>query len=100
MAPTAESIERKLRVEGTKTGRVTALNLPDQIEQSRALGILSEQEAKFLVEYDRKVMDIVNVDDFESHELGVATQEAPAESDAAAQATQNDYRIRNSKYSI
>jgi len=100
MAPVAESLERKLRVEGQKTGRVTALNLHDQIEQSRALGILSEQEANFLVEYDRQVMDIVNVDDFAPHELGLASQEAPAESDAAADATQNDYRIHDSKCSI
>ena len=100
MAPVAESLERKLRVEGQKTGRVTALNLPDQIEQSRALGILSEQEANFLVQYDRQVMDIVNVDDFAPHELGLASQEAPAESDAAAQATQNDYRMHDSKCSI
>jgi acyl-CoA dehydrogenase len=69
-APTAESIERKLRVEGTRTGRITALELTAQIEEARALGILSEYEAQFLAEYDAKVMDIVNVDDFESDELG------------------------------
>jgi hypothetical protein len=40
--------------------------------QARELGVLSEHEALFLAEYDRKVMDIVNVDDFESHELGMA----------------------------
>jgi len=71
MAPVAESLERKLRVEGVKTGRVRALDLAGQIEQSRALGILNEQEALFLAEYDRKVMAIINVDDFAAHELGV-----------------------------
>jgi acyl-CoA dehydrogenase len=75
MASMAETIERKLRVEGQKTGRVTALDLVSQIEQARALGILSEYEAQFLAEYDRKVMDIVNVDDFEAHELGTAATE-------------------------
>jgi acyl-CoA dehydrogenase len=78
MAPMAETIEKKLRVEGRKTGRVSALNLADQIEQGRALGVLSEHEAQFLSEYDRKVMDIVNVDDFAPHELGVV---APTEPD-------------------
>jgi acyl-CoA dehydrogenase len=76
MAPMAESIEKKLRVEGRKTGRVSALNLADQIEQARALGVLSEHEAQFLAEYDRKVMDIVNVDDFAPHELGIAGVES------------------------
>jgi acyl-CoA dehydrogenase len=75
MASMAETIERKLRVEGQKTGRVTALDPAGQIEQARALGILSEYEAQFLAEYDRKVMDIVNVDDFEAHELGTAATE-------------------------
>ena len=36
----AEPLERRLRVEGQKTGRITALDLPGQIEQARALGIL------------------------------------------------------------
>ncbi len=72
MAPKAETLERKLRVEGQKTGRISALNLAGQIEQARELGILSEHEALFLSEYDRKVMDIVNVDDFASHELAQA----------------------------
>ena len=72
MAPMAESFEKKLRVEGQKTGRVRALDLAGQIDQSRALGILSEHEALFLADYDRKVMAIINVDDFAAHELGLA----------------------------
>jgi acyl-CoA dehydrogenase len=72
IAPMAESLEKKLRVEGQKTGRVRALDLAGQIEQSRALGILSEHEALFLADYDRKVMAIINVDDFAAHELGLA----------------------------
>jgi len=72
MAPVAEPLEKKLRVEGQKTGRVSALDLPAQIEQGRALGILSEQEAQFLADYDRRVMAIVNVDDFAPEELGLA----------------------------
>jgi acyl-CoA dehydrogenase len=72
MAPMAESLERKVRIEGQKTGRVDALELSGQIEQARTLGILSEHEALFLSDYDRKVMAIVNVDDFAPDELGMA----------------------------
>jgi acyl-CoA dehydrogenase len=72
MAPMAESLERKVRIEGQKTGRVAALDLAGQVEQARALGILSEHEALFLSDYDRKVMAIVNVDDFAPDELGMA----------------------------
>jgi acyl-CoA dehydrogenase len=72
MAPMAETLERKLRVEGQKTGRVRAPELAAQIEQCRSLGILDEQEALFLADYERRVTAIINVDDFAAHELGVA----------------------------
>jgi acyl-CoA dehydrogenase len=71
---TAEPIEKRIRVEGTKTGKVTALDLPGQITEAVAAGIITETEAAFLRDYDRKVMDLINVDDFAQHELGVAAQ--------------------------
>ena len=70
----AEPIEKRIRVEGVKTGRVTALDLPGQIQQAFAAGIITETEAAQLREYDRKVMDLVHVDDFEPHELGTQSQ--------------------------
>ena len=70
LAEAAEPLERKLRIEGQKAGRLKALELADQIEEARALGILSETEANLLAEFDRRVMQIVHVDDFEPHELG------------------------------
>jgi acyl-CoA dehydrogenase len=70
LAPAAELIEKKLRVEGIRTGRVGAFDLPGQIEQGRALGILTAVEADTLRRYDELVMDIVNVDEFEPDELG------------------------------
>ncbi len=73
---TAEPIEKRIRVEGQKTGKVTALDLPGQITQSLALGIITETEAAMLREYDRKVMDLINVDDFAPHELGVSAEPA------------------------
>jgi acyl-CoA dehydrogenase len=80
MSQTAEPLEKRLRVEGVKTGRITALDLPGQVQQGLALGILSETEAALLRDYDRKVMHLINVDDFAPHELGVQAQpgrEAP-----------------------
>ena len=77
LSQTAEPIEKRIRVEGVKTGKVTALDLPGQITQALAAGIISETEAASLREYDRKVMDIVNVDDFAPNELGVQAQPAP-----------------------
>jgi acyl-CoA dehydrogenase len=77
LAVAAEPLEKRLRVEGVKTGRITALDLPGQIEQAAALGLLDPAEAELLRDYDRKVMDIVNVDDFSSEELMAAVQAEP-----------------------
>jgi acyl-CoA dehydrogenase len=67
----AEPLEKRIRVDGVKTGRVTALDLPGQITQAASLGIINEAEAELLRDYDAKVLDIINVDDFAPHELGV-----------------------------
>jgi acyl-CoA dehydrogenase len=65
----AESLEKRIRVEGVKTGRVTALDLPGQISQALGLGLLSEPEAAVLRDYDAKVSNLIDVDDFAPHEL-------------------------------
>jgi acyl-CoA dehydrogenase len=70
----AEPLEKRVRVDGVKTGRVSALDLPGQIRQALNLGIISEAEASLLVDYDAKVMNIINVDDFAPHELGVGAE--------------------------
>ena len=76
LAVQLEPLEKRIRVEGVKTGKVTALDLPGRIQQALAAGIVSETEAAALRDYDRKVMDLINVDDFEPHELG--TQALPS----------------------
>lgn len=81
LADTAEPLEKRVRVEGVKTGRITALDLPGQIQQALAAGILSETEAAVLRDYDKRVMDLIHVDDFDSSEL------------AAAAAARDDVRI-------
>ena len=83
LARDAEAIEQRIRVEGVKTGRVNALDLPGRIEQALAARIISETEAAALRDYDAKVMELVRVDDFEPHELGTAAQ--AAEDASAAQ---------------
>src|SRR3954465_2146979 len=79
MAQSAEPVEKRIRVDGVKTGKVTALDVPGQIAQALGVGIISETEAAMLRDYDRKVMDLISVDAFEPHELA-AQAEQPAES--------------------
>jgi len=76
LAVQLEPLEKRIRVEGVNTGRITALDFPARIQQALAAGILSETEAAALREYDRKVMDIINVDDFEPQELAARAQPA------------------------
>jgi acyl-CoA dehydrogenase len=79
----AEPLEKRIRVEGVKTGLVTALELPGQIEQALAAGLITAAEATMLREYDRKVMEIIDVDDFASEELMAAVQTEPKAPGAA-----------------
>jgi acyl-CoA dehydrogenase len=69
LTPQAEAIEKKMRVEGVKTGRIASLDLPHQIDEALALSIISAEEAAFLKDYDAKVMNLINVDEFTSAEL-------------------------------
>lgn len=74
LSETAEPLEKRIRVEGVKTGKVTALDLPGQIQQALAVGILSETEAAMLRDYDRRVMDLINVDDFSTEDMAAGHQ--------------------------
>ena len=69
----AEPLEKRIRVDGVKSGRVTALDLPEQIAQALSLGILNGAEAAVLRDYDAKVSHLIKVDDFAPHELGAGT---------------------------
>ena len=53
---------------------MTALEVSGQIAQALSAGIISDTEAAMLRDYDRKVMELISVDDFESHELGAQAQ--------------------------
>jgi acyl-CoA dehydrogenase len=76
LAETAEALEKRVRVDGVKTGRVTALDLPGRINQALDLGIIDAAEAATLRAYDAKVLALVDVDDFAPHELGVDANRA------------------------
>lgn len=69
LALRAEPVERKLRVEGVKSGRIKALDMPSQIAEGERLGILTAEEAALLLDYDAKIMRIINVDDFAPADL-------------------------------
>jgi acyl-CoA dehydrogenase len=69
LSSAAESLEKRIRVAGVKTGRVTALDLPGQITQASSMGILSDAEAGILRDYDAKVSNLIIVDDFAPQEL-------------------------------
>jgi len=77
LSMTAEPLEKRIRVEGVKTGRITALDLPGQIEQALAAGLIDATEAATLRHYDRKVMELIHVDDFTTEELMAAVQAEP-----------------------
>ena len=70
LAEPAEALEKRIRVEGVKTGRVTALDLPGQVRQALELGIITAVEAESLRSFDAKVMELVGVDDFAPGEIG------------------------------
>jgi acyl-CoA dehydrogenase len=78
LADAAEPLERRIRVEGVKTGRIHALDLPHQIDEALEIDLITVAEAELLRDYDRKVMDLINVDDFDPREL------APHAEDTAA----------------
>ncbi len=78
LSDAAEPLERRIRVEGIKTGRVTALNLPQQIEEALEIGLVTEAEANVLREYDQKVMELINVDDFDPRDLSPHPEQTAA----------------------
>ena len=78
MADAAEPLERRIRVEGVKTGRIRALDLPHQIDEALEIDLITVTEAELLRDYDRKVMDIINVDDFDPRELAPHAEETAA----------------------
>jgi len=78
LAQGSEPLEKRIRVEGVKTGRIQATDFPTQIEEALALGLLTPAEADVLRDYDRKVMELIHVDDFDPAELAAEAHEPAA----------------------
>jgi acyl-CoA dehydrogenase len=76
LAQSAEPLEKRIRVEGVKTGRIKATDYPAQIEEALALGLLTGSEAGLLRDYDRKVMELIHVDDFDATDLAAGSEAA------------------------
>ncbi len=86
LAEAVEPIEKRIRIDGIKTGKVTALDLPGQIQQAVAAGIISETEGAALRDYDRKVLELIHVDDFAQDELGTQSEPRSAAAPLAGSA--------------
>jgi acyl-CoA dehydrogenase len=65
-----EPLERRLRVDGLRSGRVTALDFAGQVAQAREIGLLDDDQARQLLAHDALIMQIIHVDDFDPRELG------------------------------
>ena len=87
LADTAEPLEKRIRVEGVKTGKHHRARSPGQIQQALAAGILSETEAAMLRDYDRRVMEIIHVDDFTTEEMAAGERPDRRQSARRASAT-------------
>lgn len=68
-------IERKVD-RAIQRGTVTALSFSEQIAQANQLGILTNQEAASLLEYDRRALALIQVDDFTFETRGIDAKPA------------------------
>src|SRR5690606_14728618 len=62
-------IERKIH-EARRAGRIKREDVPGQIDEAERLGVIDSAEAEQLREFDRTVMALTAVDDFDVSELG------------------------------
>ncbi|MEE8464159.1 MAG: acyl-CoA dehydrogenase [Gammaproteobacteria bacterium] len=85
MAVAAAPVEKILR-KAVKDGTVIAPHPLEQIDEAVSAGILTKEQGKTLRELDDAVMELVRVDDFESHELGTLTSELQSAMDQPADA--------------
>ncbi len=76
----AEPLEKRLRVDGIRTGRITAVEVAGQIDEAVAIGLLNAAEGELLRRHDALIMSVIHVDDFAPDEIGTR----PAGPDAGA----------------
>ena len=83
LADRAEPLEKKMR-EAVKAKTLPALRGAALIEAAAAAGVINAAEADMLRDYDRRVMDIIHVDEFEYGDLAREQMPGAAPESAAA----------------
>jgi acyl-CoA dehydrogenase len=95
-------LERRLK-QARKEGLIRSEYLAAQITEAERAGVISGEEANALRDYDRKVGELLSVDDFAAHELArstsasdlVAATVQPTESQPATQKKANSKQKAN-----
>ncbi len=77
MAVKVEPIEKRIR-RAIKEKRIAGSTVEDQIDDAEKAEIIGKEEAATLREFTALVFEIISVDDFEPHELGVKAYAAKA----------------------
>lgn len=72
LAERVKPIERKI-FDARRAGRIKSDDVPGQIEEAERLGIISVDEAALVRDFDREVMALTGVDDFDRSELARST---------------------------
>ena len=68
LAEEVKSLERKV-FDAKRRGELESDDTPGQIEEALSKGVISAEEAKQITAFDRKVMELIAVDDFAPEEL-------------------------------
>jgi len=68
LAEEVKPLERKV-FDAKRRGELESDDTPGQIEEARKKGVISAEEAKQITAFDRKVMELIAVDDFAPDEL-------------------------------
>ena len=77
LAIEAEPLLKKLRTARKEEVFTTDGHERDAYSAAQAAGVITAEEAEFLLDMDDKIMNIVNVDDFAPHELGTKAKPQP-----------------------
>lgn len=76
LATEVEPLEKRLR-EAVKSGKIPDRSFEEQISAAVAARVLKKSEAEQLSDFDKKVMALIAVDDFDPAELRAGTRGAP-----------------------
>jgi acyl-CoA dehydrogenase len=68
MAEQVKPIERRV-FDARRSGEIASEDTPGQIDEAERKGIISAAEAESVRAFDRTVLDLTGVDDFDASEL-------------------------------